>query len=237
MPRSCDLMTLHVEALYTHDTAGRIVRVNEHDGAVAPRFFLGQTHDGLVRRYRDDVDDATQRALEAASGPDALAGSAVDAEANAAAHLARYAAILARSGPVRHTEAGPAFAFPRDLPAPDSSAVLVTDANVGLLSLLLSAWVPDVRRSPPLFARVVDGQAVAVCASVRITPDAHEAGVETAAAFRGRGYATQVVAAWARAVRASGVEPLYSTAWQNAASRAVARKLGLVQFGSDLHVT
>jgi hypothetical protein len=45
------------------------------------------------------------------------------------------------------------------------------------------------------------------------------------------------VAAWADAVRATGVVPLYSTAWKYQASRAVARRLGLVQFGADLHVT
>ena len=103
-----------------------------------------------------------------------------------------------------------------------------------LLYPLMSAWVPDVRHSPPLLAYLVDGRAVSVCGSVRITPEAHEAGVETAAEYRGQGCAPQVVAEWAQAVRALGIEPLYSTSWANAASRAVARKLALVQFGSDL---
>ncbi|HZS91689.1 MAG TPA: GNAT family N-acetyltransferase, partial [Chloroflexota bacterium] len=43
-----------------------------------------------------------------------------------------------------------------------------------------------------------------------------------------------VVAGWARAIRASGRIPLYSTSWDNHASQAVARKLGLVQYGTDL---
>jgi predicted GNAT family acetyltransferase len=88
-----------------------------------------------------------------------------------------------------------------------------------------------------MFALVVDGHAVAVCASVRHTSVADEAGVDTAASFRGRGFAGQVAAAWAQAVRAESRIPLYSTSWQNDASRAVARKLGLAQFGSDLHLT
>ena len=99
------------------------------------------------------------------------------------------------------------------------------------------AWAPDIQTSAPLVALVFDGQAVAICGSVRITPRAHEAGVETAAPFRGRGYARAVVAAWSAAVRALDVEPLYSTTWQNTASRALARSLGLVSIGRDLHIT
>jgi hypothetical protein len=38
-------------------------------------------------------------------------------------------------------------------------------------------------------------------------------------------------------VRALGAEPLYSSSWENAASRAVALKIGLVHFGSELHLT
>jgi predicted GNAT family acetyltransferase len=72
---------------------------------------------------------------------------------------------------------------------------------------------------------------------VRITHEAHEAGVETLPDFRGRGYATDVVAGWARLVRSLGAVPLYSTSWENAASQAVARKLRLVQYGADFHIT
>ncbi len=55
--------------------------------------------------------------------------------------------------------------------------------------------------------------------------------------FRGRGYASLATAAWASAVRASGREPLYSTDWQNAASQAVARHLGLTSCGEHLSWT
>lgn len=237
MPGSRELMIRHVEALYVHDGDGRIVRVNEHEGAPAPRFFLGRTAEGMVCRFRHDVDDLTRRGLEAAVLADASLDDAGDPVAVAEASLARYAGILARTHAVERTEAGPAFAFPATLPAPGDAVVRVTAADAHVLQPLMPAWLPDVERSAPLFATVIDGRAVAVCASVRITPRAHEAGVETVAAFRGRGHALAVVAAWARAVRAMGAEPLYSTSWRNAASRAVTRKLGLLWFGSDLHVT
>ena len=240
MVRDYELMELHVEALYTHDATNQIVRVREHNGAPAPRFFLGRTVGGVVRRYRDDVDDTLRRGLEAASAEEHVFEPAADLAGAATAELARYAAILAQSAPVHGMEAGPAFSFPDRLSGPGGpygAVALITTANAHLLQPLLPAWLPDVQLSPPLMALVVDGRAAAVCGSVRITARAHEAGVETATSFRGRGYAPRVVEAWAKAVRALGAEPLYSTSWRNAASRAVARKLALVQFGSDLHLT
>jgi len=237
------LMEMHVEALYTHDASGSIVLVREPNGAPAPRFFLGRVNDGsCVRRYRNDVDDALRRALESASASGGMLDEpSLDAEHRAAADLARYAAVLDRFEAVRSKSAGPALCFPETPPltyaAPDHAVVLVTEANVELLQPFLPAWTPDVQLSPPLLALVVDGAAVSVCGSVRITPRAHESGVDTAPAFRGRGYAPRVVAAWARAVYSLGAEPLYSTGWHNTASRAVARKLRLIQFGSDLHLT
>ena len=60
--------------------------------------------------------------------------------------------------------------------------------------------------------------------------------MDTAEAFRGRGYAVLVTAAWANAVRAAGITPVYSTSDDNHASQAVARKLGLREFGWDVSV-
>jgi hypothetical protein len=227
-----ELMRLHVEALFTHDAEGRLVRVNEPDGAPAPRFFLGRTAEGGVRRFRHDVGDDLRRELEAASEDDALPGNVLDSPTSASP----YEDILARSAPVQRTWAGPAFCFPKGLPA-SIGTVPITEGNAQLLRPLLEAWIPDVGLCQPMFALAVDGHAAAVCASVRRTSMAHEAGVETAPPYRGRGYAAQVVTAWARAVREMGRVPLYSTSWQNEASRAVARKLGLIRFGSDLHIT
>jgi predicted GNAT family acetyltransferase len=86
-------------------------------------------------------------------------------------------------------------------------------------------------------AVVVGGRAVSVCGSVRISDRADEAGVETHPDFRGRGHALAAVWAWAQAVRNSGRVPLYSTSWSNMQSRRVAEKLGLVQYGTVVHVT
>ncbi|HEX9962676.1 MAG TPA: GNAT family N-acetyltransferase, partial [Pyrinomonadaceae bacterium] len=88
----------------------------------------------------------------------------------------------------------------------------------------------------PFVALVKENRAVSVCRSVRITTEAHEAGVETLPEFRGKGYAEDVAAEWALRVRAAGAIPLYSTSWENYASRAVARKLRLKCYGADFHI-
>jgi hypothetical protein len=226
-----ELMRFHVEALFMHDAAGDLVRVNEPSGARAPRFFLGRTADGAVLRFRDDVDHDTRRELVAAAEHDAGTPSF-----DAPIQPAEYEAILARRAPVQRSSAGLAFCFPDQL-SPTDGPILITDENAYLLRPLLHEWLPDVQLGQPMFARVVDGHAVALCCTVRQTNAAHEAGVETAAAYRGQGHVGQTVIAWAQAVRDMNRVPLYSTSWDNQASRAVARKLGLVQFGSDAHIT
>lgn len=228
-----ELMRLHVEALFTHDARGRMLRVNEPGGKPAPRFFLGRTAHGGVLRFRHDLDDGLVRALEAAYRAEPPGDERLDPPYGADP----YHALLAVSAPVQGVWAGPAFVVPPAPPAAAHGAVRVTEQNADVLRPHLAAWLGDVMTAPPLFAVLVGGRAVAVCASVRITEQAHEAGVETAPAFRGRGCAARAVAAWAAAVRETGAVPLYSTSWDNTASRALARRLGLRRFGADLHIT
>lgn len=233
MRSDLELMRLHVEAEFTHDAAGRLVATNEPNGAPAPRFFLGHIGPGAVRRYRWDVGERLRAALEAASESAALDAAPSDVPLD----TAPFERILAADAPVTRTSTGLLFRFPRALRPAPGARLLRDPADAALLEALLPAWIPDLRASQPLAALVVEGRAVAVCASVRVTREAHEAGVETAPALRGRGYAAAAVVTWAAAVRAAGAEPLYSTWWQNAASRALARKLGLPTVGRDLHVT
>jgi GNAT superfamily N-acetyltransferase len=233
------LMTRHIEALYSLDAGGQLLRVRERNGGPAPRFFLCRGDSTAVYRFRKDVPESVRRELADAvrSQPRRSRDDPVSA---ARIELARLSPILERSAPVCGTWSGPAFAFPdarQGVAVSDGAVVHVTRANAGVLEPLLAPWLPDVENSPPLMALVVGGQAVAVCGSVRITSDAHEAGVETVESHRGRGYAARVVAAWAERVRALAAEPLYSTSWDNAASRSVARQLGFVHFADDLHLT
>lgn len=141
-----------------------------------------------------------------------------------------------RETAIQNIWTGPAFAFPTRVPVLGGARRVTTD-DVALLNQFFAELIPDVLAGNPFAATIIDGSAVAVCRSVRRTAMAHEAGVQTAEPFRGRGLALSAVSAWARDVQARGAIPLYSTSWDNAGSRAVARKLDLVQFGSDLHIT
>lgn len=120
---------------------------------------------------------------------------------------------------------------------PKVRPVAINEANADLLRGGFEEWLPDVPHRQPFMAMIEDGHAVSLCASVRITDDAHEAGVETLPMYRQRGHAVNVVAGWARAVRKRKAIPFYSTSWDNMASQNVALSLGLSLFGTDFHVT
>jgi hypothetical protein len=138
--------------------------------------------------------------------------------------------------PVERHWSGPTCWFPIPPPA-EHAAVAITADNAHLLAGALEAWRPDVPHQQPMYAALVDGIAAAVCASVRITADAHAAGVETALDHRRRGLAAAAVAAWARAVMSADQIALYSTWWENEASQRLAARAGAVVFGEEYHIT
>lgn len=227
-----ELARLHVETLFTHDQDGRLLNVNEPAGAPAPRFFLARTTAGDLIRFRYDVDAALARELEAACRDD----QNLDITTATPSTQAQLQALLKSAAPVQKGWSGPAYCFPDNLPdSPD--VVRIQSDHAHLLEQHLSEWLEDVERSQPLVVMLESGQAVSICGSVRRGSHAHEAGVETIPAFRGRGHAAKVTAAWAREVRRAGLIPLYSTSWENAASRSVATKLGLKQYCADMHFT
>lgn len=143
-------------------------------------------------------------------------------------HEARYRELL---GP--QVTFGPKFRFPDVLDEPAHTIEVIHDEEP--LTHHFRGWVRGeiAAGCAPVMAIVIDDKPVSVCFSARSSRIAAAAGVETAAQFRGRGYASAVTTAWARAIRASGRTPFYSTSWTNTASLANARKLGLIAYGSS----
>lgn len=230
MTNPAQVIEWQAEALFTHNNAGRILRTNEPDSRRASWFFLGRTVTRNVWRLRDDVpDDLAQRlAAVAAREP-------VDPALPAEPHLASEIVwLLGETALVQSAVSGPAFRFPDRID--EFGAVIALDRST-ITVLERFPWLPaELEDRRPCFAVVHDGQAVSVCFSSRRSDRVAEAGVDTLPDFRGNGYATAVTAAWARAVRAEGLMPLYSTSWDNDASRGVARRLGLIQYGVDWNV-
>ncbi|PYI53902.1 GNAT family N-acetyltransferase [Paenibacillus flagellatus] len=225
-PTALELMEYHVEALFTHDRNGRLRHVNEPwPGAVpAPRLFLGRTADGpAVYRFRHDVPETLVGQLAELCADEPIV---TDFETKPK-HLDAYGSLLQGE----RVNSGPCFLVP-DHTAPTAETIALTRDNAAEWLHGRFEWlIEELDYAQPCMALVRDGRAVSVCRSVRITSRAHEAGLETLDDDRGKGYAAAVVAGWAKAVREAGRLPLYSTSWDNRASRRVAEKSGLVPYG------
>lgn len=225
-----------VEALFTHDVRGDLVSINELEPdpppGPAPRVYLGVTSSGIVRAYRHDVP------LELRTAIDQLCDDHPDALKDLAAFVSRLEQTLAQhapSGTPSEIRTGPAYSFP-DSPAAPAGAVLMQPGQEAPLAATFPFTATWLRESWPCYAMLDGDRVVAICDSARRTAHVAEAGVDTLPEYRGRGYAALVTAAWAKAIRAAGITPVYSTSADNHASQAVARKLGLREFGWDVQV-
>lgn len=224
-------MRIHMETLFEVDASGCLLCGNELHRPAAPRFFLGRTPDGDVWAVRHDLPRhlADELVALAESMPRGF-----DTE-RAPERFTPFVELVATGGAAERIWAGPVYAF-AEPPLAVEHALQVTPDNASVLSPHLEEWREDVSDSVPMAVDLEGGEAVSLCCSVRISDRAHEAGVETHPRFRGQGRAARVVVAWAGLVRAAGRIPLYSTSWDNEASRRLAARVGLGQYGSTLHI-
>ncbi|SKA43329.1 hypothetical protein SAMN04488128_106169 [Chitinophaga eiseniae] len=230
-PTTETLMQLHAAVLFTYNTTGRMLQANEPwpDRGPAPRFFLGVPVTSTpVRRYREDVPEALVQALETVAIPEATAGAPDGAPLQATP----YQQLLQSD----QWEAGPSFLVPATFTAA-TPAIHLTTEHIPMIGPEFPWLAQELDIVQPCAAVVQNGQVVSVCRSVRITTAAHEAGIDTLAPFRGKGYAAAALALWAVMVRDMGALPLYSTSWSNNASRNLARKAGLICYGSTFSVS
>jgi hypothetical protein len=218
--RRTQLLTSEIELTtgYVLDDRGRIVSTREPQASHGPLFTIIRSSTESAWAVHADVPEelAEQIAILARREP-----PAVDLRA-APVHAAEYLSLTRG----RLGFAGPAFLFPETL-APQAGVVPVDDER--WLQRNFRGWqLGEISAGrAPVLAVVEDGLPVSICFCARRSDIAAAAGLETAEAFRGRGFGPRVTAAWAMAVRASGRVPLYSAAWSNEPSLTVARKLGL----------
>jgi hypothetical protein len=227
-----DWLAAHASALYVHDPNGRIEALNVPEGnsKPAPYFFFGRTRHGNLWRFRDTLPRDLVRELARLAGAEK---TTEDLERDPE----RFAVMLERiraQVPAEITWRGPGFRFPERLPRSEG-VVAVTSANAELIADSFPELHRTLSERLPCCAALAEGRAVSVCYCATRPGRAVEAGVDTLEGHRCRGLASRVTAAWACQVRRRNLLPLYSTSWENRASRGVARRLGLVLYGSDLH--
>lgn len=244
-PTVLDWMELHLRCLHHHDANDRLTGSRQPGRGASPLFHLGRTVLGNLWRFRDDLDPHAVRDLARLAGrePPLLRQGTRPPPPERLEAMRR---VLLRDRESLVLWRGPAYRFPERIAVPGTPLPLqaVTPGREHLLAGAFHDLEREIPGRQPCIAAVERGRAVSVCFSSRPLEAsgsprcaAAEAGVETLAHQRGRGLAPAVVAAWALAVRALGGEPMYSTSWDNRASRAVARKLGLVPYGEDLHLS
>lgn len=224
-----------VATLFVHDANGRILHWNgpAGDRDAAPRFFFGRTAHGTLWRFRDDVPHAVVRELARLAGLERF-----DVEPGAQPERqASFVEWLETDAAIERIHHGPAFRFPDPLAACEAEVHFLR-AGSGEPAL---AGFPALRASlagrEPCAAVLEGGLAVSACYAATLPGPGGcvEAGVDTLEGHRGRGHAARATRAWAGEVRRRGGTPLYSTAFSNRASRALARRLGLIEYAVDLH--
>jgi len=202
--------------------------INEPSAKSAPRFFMGITKQGNVVRYHEalaeDVKNELERFVEKAPWLDAPN----------TVNMADIIRFLSKERPIEDVYLGPAYVFP-DMRGRSTQAIKMTQTNLDLLEPHFSDFVNDVILGQPAFAVVQNQAVVSLCSCARSSSIAAEASLHTAPDYRGKSYGVEAAAAWAAEIQNQGRIALYSTAWNNFASQAAARKLKLRQYGLDLN--
>ena len=216
------------------DTVGLITASRDPDVS-PPRSHIVRTRDGNRWLLCASLSAVERKRLGAILSVQPRASDPADAESYPF-DLGAIGRALAVVAPLVRPYRGPAFSFPDELPSSDR-AELLTDLREapreGPFAWLRSARDPS---HPIAIVRADSGDVASVCYSARSTSAAAEAGVETREEHRGRGYGSAAVLTWSAAVRQSGRVPLYSTEWENTASRALASRLGLLWYAEDLQI-
>lgn len=225
-------MKVHAATLFACDDEGRLRFIREPgDPHAPPRFFMGRTPRGNLWHFRHDLPADVIKDLEQLCRAEPVASDLSSPPRGTAA----IRTALQAHAPIAREERGPAYSIPERVSALGDVAK-ITKENARLLETgfpWLCRRILEGIDVGPIVASVVDDAAVSACYCARLSSSAAEAGVVTAKALRRQGHATAVVAGWARAVRERGLLPLYSTTWENLASRRIADKLGMVLYGED----
>lgn len=228
------LLHHHADVLFRMDATQRLIGLNEPGDDPAPRLFLARGRTSSQIWFREDVSAATVEAC----GAMARRLPPWDGQEPTSSLYDPLRNVLANEGPIVAESKGPAYRFGQGVAVRiDAEAKVVDETSAHLLERFFPYTRLALTSRRPVVGVVVDGSVVSACYCARKRPNACEAGVATEEPYQGRGLGTLVVSAWRDAVEEEGRQPLYSTSWENLASRAVARKLQLIPYAETISLT
>src|SRR3569833_1435027 len=103
-----ELVRQEVEALFVVDEQGRLLRYNDPDQPLAPRFHLAGGPAGNVAHFRHDLSAETVGRLESLIAEESLPLDAT----RPPRHLDEYVRVLAAEGPIERVRRGLLWVFP-----------------------------------------------------------------------------------------------------------------------------
>lgn len=224
-------MRLHARALFTANEKDELIAVREPWDCVsqmAPRFYLARPlHEKPFACFRAGVPETLKERLTSVAGREPALESADEPPV----YRREYLQLLNAAEASEEV----CFEIPRQQ---NLSARILTARDIGNRAERYFPWLAGELKFVPFCAAVCmeDTQVVSVCRSVRIIPGAEEAGIETCAPYRRKGYALSALAAWTQRVRESGAIPLYSAHISNTASINLAKKAGGILFGKAFSI-
>ncbi|WP_340401216.1 GNAT family N-acetyltransferase [Paenibacillus sp. FSL H8-0079] len=218
-----EMLKIQANTLYTINEQQRLLSINEPGGGQAPAIFIGMTSAGSLTYYHEQLP------------PNLMAELGKDSELPL--DIPKLIRKVETFESVNRVWMGPAYSFPETLDEWDLKVQLIGHEQRYLLAEHFPELTDHSHEKSPVAAYVIEGSAVAVCCSARVSVHGAEASLYTAPGYRGHGYAAETVKCWQYDVKKRGRMPIYSTSWDNLASQHVARKLGLIQFGVDFSIT
>jgi hypothetical protein len=222
---------MHIKALFTMDHQSKLVTINEPWDAskMAPRLYIGKTFDGfVVYKFRYDVALKIIKNLEEYLRKEPPLNKDTEIK-----YRNEYLKILKSEDYFDEI----CYHYKIITNGIGGNCVKITAENITNYNLGDFEWLNDeIKYGQPCYGIIKEGQIVSICRSVRITKEAHEAGIETIGSFRGNGYAEIVLKHWAKEVQGEECIPLYSTGKRNKSSQRVAEKAGLSTYGIGLSI-
>jgi hypothetical protein len=226
-----ELLEMRVETLFTTDSRSRLLTVNEpwDKTRPAPRLYLAKSLDGsVIYRFRNDVLPEIIKELEKYLAKE----PPLDNE-NKIAYRDEYLKVLESS----NCTEGICYYYKNTVKSTRTNCTKITPENINDFRLNEFEWLhEEIDHCQICYGIAEDNNIVSLCRSVRISDKAHEAGIETTKAYRGKGLAGIVLINWANEVTNKGYTAFYSTAKENKSSQRVAEKAFLTKLGIEMGV-